>query len=477
MTVRPSLLGACKTLGRRARALIVANAAAAYGMVGRMWVILTGPMTILLLTHYFTPVLQGYFFMFMSLALTRSLAELGMGQVIIVRVARAIHGSTDQADLNARVNGLVRYSAKWFTAAGVLAGLVLATLGTVLLGSRAGLPRLEWLPAWLAVSAMVAADIALAGLMFPLEGAGSVRPVYLCRMIRSFVNSAVLWLCILAGLELWCVPVALAASLAWTVMFLLSKEARLVSDALRPGVRAAKIAWRREILPSQWRLALSSVAEFFTFYTLTPFIYITYGPVVAGQLGLTWQIGGAISAVAGAILSARFPEFSRLAASGSARELHELMFSTTITTLAFCLLGVLAFGGGVFLLTIGGFQIVSRLLPLPELAILLAGNVIWGINLPVVCYLRAHGSDPFLPAALGGAVLMAATELTLGRWFGVFGLLSGYVLVGACFMVPVGAYLLHRKRIECGYPTLAVNRVHLLALLPTPFWKRYSRRT
>ena len=53
---------------------------------------------------------------------------------------------------------------------------------------------------------------------------------------------------------------------------------------------------------------------------------------------------------------------------------------------------------------------------------------------------------------VAGAVLLFVANLTLGRWFGPVGLLWGYAVTGAGFMVPFGLYLLQRKRKTCGYP-------------------------
>jgi hypothetical protein len=382
---------------------------------------------------------------------------LGLGQVIIVQVARAFHDAAGQrvaspCVASPRVAGLVRFSAKWFAAAGCVGGAAIAIAGTWLLSMRAALPQSEWLPAWLATCGLVAVDIAFSGLMFPLEGAGLVRPVYFCRMIRSILNSAVLWLCIFIGLRLWCLPAALAASLLWTAVFLLSKDGTLVRTALSPDSPVERVAWRKEMLSSQWRIALSSLAEFASFYTLTPFAYVAYGPVLAGQIGVTWQIAASVSAIAGAVVSTKFPELSRLVAARSVDQLDRLMIVTTAASLIVCGLGVLAVGGGVLWLNHEGFQLASRLLPVPDVAVMLAGVLIWHVNLSIVAYLRAHGGDPFLPVTLGGAILMLLSEFTFGRWFGPSGMLWSYALIGACFMIPAGISKFLHKRREFGYP-------------------------
>ena len=313
------------------------------------------------------------------------------------------------------------------------------------------MPTAEWLPPWVALSCVVGIDVAVSGLLFPLEGAGQVRSVYFCRMVRNFLNSLVVWLFILLGFQLWSIAIALTCSLLWTAYFLFSRG-KLVVAALRPGAAVAKINWLSDVYPAQWRLALSSLAEYVSFYTVIPLMYVMHGAVIAGQLGITWQIAAAISSIAGAIVATRFPEFSRLAGARSIRELDGLLLSTTLISMTVCLFGALSVGLGVLLLQRTGLQIATRVLPFDQVVILLLGVLVWHFNLAIVSYLRAHGGDPFLPASLGGAVLLFVANLTLGRWFGPVGLLWGYAVTGAGFMVPFGLYLLQRKRQTCGYP-------------------------
>jgi len=436
--------------------LVAHHRAAVYGMIGRLWVIMTGPVTIVFLTVFFTPEAQGYFLTFITLAAARTVAELGLGQVIIVRIAQLHPAGEASGSASPQVAGLIRFTVAWFAGAGLLVGAILGVSGTALLQTGGGLPLADWLPAWLALSALVGADVVLSGLLYPLEGAGQVRSVYFGRMVRSIVNSIALWLSILLGFELWSIAVGLAAGLLWTVIFLFSRG-QLVVAALRPDAAVAKVDWFSEVLPAQWRVALSSIAEYISFYTVVPLMYAMHGAVVAGKVGVTWQLALAVSSIAGAVVFARLPEFSRLAGTRAVRDLDTLYLSTSLTSMAVCLVGVVGVGLGVLVLDAAGLEFARRLLPFREVVVLLAGVLVWHYNLTIVAYLRAHGGDPYLPATLTGAALLFGVNVTLGQWYGSAGLIWGYTLIGACIMAPLGIYLLQRKRRTCGYPAFLVE--------------------
>lgn len=445
------------TVLTRVRTQLASHTAAIYGMIGRLWFLLTGPMTIVILAIYFSPDAQGYFLTFMALAAARSVAELGLGQVIIVKVAHLHQLAAESPEAASRqMAGLIRFTAKWFAGAGFLLAVVLALCGSLVLSSSKGLPLHEWLPPWLMLCCLIGFDVAMSGLLYPLEGAGQVRDVYFARMVRSFVNSLALWLFILLGFQLWSLTGGLAASLAWIGFFLVSRG-RVVTYALRSDAAIAKIDWLTEVLPAQWRIALSSIAEYVSFYTVVPLMYVMHGPVTAGQVGVTWQLALAVSSMAGAFVAARLPDFSRLAKARAFRELDALMVSTSVISMIMCLIGVLGVILCVLVLDRTQTSIATRLLPLHDVAILLLGLLIWHLNLTVVAYLRAHGGDPYLPASLAGALLLVAANVSLGRWFGPEGLLWGYVLTGACIVVPFSFYLLMLKRRTCGYPPFKVE--------------------
>jgi hypothetical protein len=435
------------------RTFLSGHVAAGYGIIGRLWTVVTGPVTILLLTSVFTPVLQGFFFTFLSLIAIRTLAEMGLGQVIIVRIARAsVDGAGDKyGEPEGRIRGITRFAARWFAGAGAVVGLVLSTAGTAFLYSRsADLSLEEWLLPWLALCVLVAFDIAITGFLFVLEGAGFVRNVYFCRMVRNILNSIILWVCVFADTQLWCMSLALAVSVAWTVCFITRVGGRFVAMLFQK--RAERdLDWRTDILPSQWRLAVSNISEYAIVFTLTPIVYYLYGPVLAGQVGVTWQLAASVTATAGSVVAAKFPEFSRLVAAGAIWELDRLTISTAITSILLCFIGAVALGLGVLFLDVEGYALASRLMPLSWTIILLVGVLIWHLNLPIVSYLRAHGGDPFLPVNLAGAALMLLSEGTLGRWIGPQGIVLGYTIIGAVIMVPSGVYLLYRQRILRGY--------------------------
>src|SRR5262249_36955619 len=105
----------------------------------------------------------------------------------------------------------------------------------------------------------------------------------------------------------------------------------------------------------------NAVSDVLTSVLIHPLMYVMHGTVIAGQLGVTWQLAEAVASIASAIVFSRFPEFSRLAGTRSSRELDGLFLSTSGISMALCFLGALGVSLGVLLLQESGFQVANRM--------------------------------------------------------------------------------------------------------------------
>src|SRR5690606_18580569 len=68
---------------RRLAARLEVDRAVAYGVLVRLWQVLAGPVTLVLIAHHFTPELQGFYYTFGSILALQSFLELGFYVVIL----------------------------------------------------------------------------------------------------------------------------------------------------------------------------------------------------------------------------------------------------------------------------------------------------------------------------------------------------------------------------------------------------------
>jgi len=178
----------------------------------------------------------------------------------------------------------------------------------------------------------------------------------------------------------------------------------------------------------QWRIALSWLSGYFSFWLFTPVLFHYYGPVLAGQMGMTWSLVSVVSALCLAWVNPKAPLFGILIARRRYMELDRFFWRIMKIAALVAGLGAFTLWLMVYLLQIFAPALASRMLPpLPTGLFLLATSLIAAL-LPMAAYLRAHRSEPLLVLSVTGACLMIVSNVILGRYFAALGMAIGYLM-------------------------------------------------
>ncbi len=445
-------------LARQVAAALHFDSAVAFGILARVWAAATGPITVLLVAAFFTPEVQGYFYTFYSLIAAQVLLELGLGRVIIQfaahewsRLERDADGRiAGDAGALSRLASLARFGLVWFAVAAALLVPGLLLLGWVFFGgsaaasAAAGNDVVWWAP-WVAISLAAGLDLALMPLVFLLEGCNQVRDVYLYRFVRAVLNSLLLWCVIVLGGNLWATPASLAVAVLWTLAFLWWGYWPFfrVLLARHDGPR---IAWRADLWPMQWRIAVSWLSGYLAFFLFTPVLFKFHGPVAAGQMGMTWALVLALQAVSTMFVQTKAPHFGMLIAKRDFVTLDRLSLRVGVVSVATCLLGAITVLLGLALLDALDHPLSERLLPIRSASLFLAATVILQITIPQAVYLRAHKREPFLTLSVVGGGLIGLSTVVLGYHWSALGMGVGYLGVTVFVSLPWATMVFFRCR-------------------------------
>ena len=179
----------------------------------------------------------------------------------------------------------------------------------------------------------------------------------------------------------------------------------------------------------QWRIAISTISSYFMFFLFTPVIFRYYGPVVAGQFGMTWSLAVTVSTISSPWLHPRVPKFGMLIAEKKYTELDKLFRRITEIFFANTLLATLAVWLLVYMLNKLNHYLASRVLPLLPLTLFLSAQVIMMLTMPFVAYLRAHKVEPILWMAICCAVLISLSVFILGKYYSLVAMGFGYLVI------------------------------------------------
>lgn len=422
-----------------------------------MWGLCSGPVTAILVAVTFTPEVQGFYFTFGTIVALQVFVELGLGTVIIqfashewsklsLDASGRIAG--DRASLS-RLVSIANIASKWYLAGGVLLVVGLGAGGWLFFGPvTSGVP---WFSPWLLLCLVTGLEVCLVPIWSLLEGCNQLVQLYRFRFLQGLIASLSTWAAILLGAGLWTAPLSVSATLLVSIFFIRRRYWSFLTSLLLGRADGPTIAWRSDMLPMQWRIALSWIGGYFVFSLFVPVLFKYDGPVVAGQMGMTWSMVAMIGAVTSAWVSPRAPRFGMLIARKEYGELDRQL--RAVTGIVVGVSALLALTVWLLVLMLNALDhglamhLAARLLaPLPT-GLLLAAHCIMLATTPASAYLRAHKKEPLMVFSIIYAALVGCSTFFLGRHFSVMGMAAGYLIVNALAM-PVVFLIWSRCRKE-----------------------------
>jgi hypothetical protein len=452
-------LSALGALRRRYGRSLEIDRAAGFAIAGKIWTLGAGLLTTLLIAAFFPPDVQGYYYTFNAVLAALAIAEAGLGTVIVfyashewAKLALDEHGRvTGDPDAASRLTSLARFACRWYLVGSAVVTVAMVAWGMLFFGT-AGDPGFPWRAPWVALCMVAGLNFCLVPVLSLLEGCNQVVQVYAYRLLQYVACSVAGWIGIYLGADLWVAAIIGAAGLVIMTAAVARGYGRFVNAVVLSRPKGARMNWRAEILPMQWRIAVSWVAGYLTFSLFAPVLFHYHGPVVAGRMGMTWAFVGALMSVASAWILPKAPTFGVLIAQRRYADLDRLFRRLTASVLLVVGAGAVAIWIAVFLLDRAHHPLAARLLSPSTTAYLLLGTFIVCASLPFSVYLRAHKKEPLMAVSVAGGVLTAIAVVVLGKRYSADGVAIGYLAVSA-IVTPFVALIWRRRRLEWHGPT------------------------
>ncbi|MFQ5789439.1 MAG: hypothetical protein ACE5JI_03085 [Acidobacteriota bacterium] len=440
--------------------LLGVDRATAYAMAVQVWSVVGGVVTIAIITHRFSPELQGYYYTFASVLALQAFLELGLG--VLLQQLASHEWARLSFDARGRVIGddgsrsrlasLVRLALRWYGIAGILLIVGIGLGGHAYFQSfphRAGGDEILWRLPWWMVSTLTGAALLLVPALATLEGCNQVARVQRLRLTQGILSRIGIWATILAGGGLWTLAAGKAAAFLAGAWVVLRRYGSFFSSLLgEPSPQP--IQWHREIWPLQWKYALSWLGGYFFFSLFTPVLFAFQGPVVAGQMGMTLAVMGALSSLAYAVVATQVPRIAVAAARREFDALDRLFVRAAASSLLLAGVGALGMGWGLHMLNVWNVPLAARFLSPQDAALLLLAMVVQHSKHAMRSYLRAHKQEPYWPLSLiEGGLAVVALPL-LGKWYGATGMAAGFLLITLVTWVPALVIFRRHRRQRYG---------------------------
>lgn len=433
-----------------------------YSLINTARGIIFGPAIAFLIATRFSKNVQGYYYTFSSLVGLQVFVELGLGIVIVqfashewahlsLCVGRVVGAERHRS----RLASLLRFSLRWYALVSLAVLVPVSGFGLRFLES-AHTSNVSWRGPWLGLCLVSAFRLMLTPAFALLDGCGQIAQTYGFRLFDGILQVASSSTAILCGFQLWTASFVAFCSTVASLVFLGTRYRHLFGSLLRQEVRE-KVRWKEEVLPMQWRIALSWLSGYFAFQLFTPVLFRYRSPREAGQFGLTWSMVSSINSIGAAFFQTKVPTYGALVASRDFVELDRRALRALGMALFWTLGSSLALLSLLAVMPAIDFSLSERCLGIGPTACLLAATLLLQISNVQSGYLRSFKKEPFLVLSLLFGAITGALAWLLGRHYGAVGIVSGYLATVVLLVLPLGTWIFVRRRREWQAPTDSVS--------------------
>ncbi len=449
------------------------DGAVGFAVLGKLWQLLTGPLTQLIMVVSFTKATQDYYYAFTSMLGMQIFVELGLHVVLISvsshewsRLSLQEGQIAGDAAAKSRLISLGRMMLWWYGIAALIFAVTITVAGFLLFrqtqtggtGGWAIRENVAWLTPWIALVIVNGLQLPLLPLTAILEGCNQLSVMNRVRFWQAVGGTVVVWLALTSGLGLWSLVASAAVRLVGE-LYLVAVRYRPFFNAFRSPSEKEQMDWKQEILPLQWRIAVQGILLWLA--NSMPLLLIFKGRPEgeAAQLGMTWTILTALQGASLAWIETRRPIFGALIAARKFKELDHLFFRMTRLSMLIMTATVMCFSLTVWWLGTRSEwlfeRLAGRMLPLGPTVMFATAMVLYQFALCTNLYVRAHKRDPFLMASIVSSLTLVAFQVWLGKQHGSSGVAAGYLLGIGCVQVPLWTLIWQRTRKEWHAPEVA----------------------
>ena len=419
----------------------------AYSSGSRVVAAFTGVISIFFISTFLSGVEQGFYYTFGSMISIQVFFELGLTSIITQYVAHeAAHLKIEDNKLvgdekyKSRLGSLLHFCVKWYAIISILFFVTLLIAGFVFF-NKYGKEHdgVSWQIPWVLVCIGSFIKLFQSPLNSFVTGLGFVKEMSKVGFWQQIILPLSAWLGLAFGFKLYVVGISsIIAALIWNIYVHKTLIWFLLINLWRVRI-TDKISYMKEIFPYQWRIAMSWISGYFIFQCFNPVLFATEGAVVAGQMGMTMNVLNQIQTFSMSWINTKVPRMSGLIALKDYVTLDRIFNTTQKQMIGVCLVLVSIMFLGLWILdftqfTIGNSVLSERfldLLPLLLMTLPLVRNIYvfsWAT------YLRCHKKEPYLKNSVVCAVLCIISILTIGRHYGLYGLVSGYCVIQMALM-------------------------------------------
>ncbi len=434
---------------KRLYSIVGVDGAISYILLSKITQLLGGVIILVFVNKYLSKVEQGYYYTFGSLASIQIFFELGLSSILTQFVAHENASLVWQEKIivagssitRSRLSSLLRFAIKWFSIIAVLLFLGLLFIGIKFFHEFGGdYNVIDWQIPWFILSLTTALSFLLSPILAFFEGLGKVKEIYRLRFIQNSCQILLTVFFFVNGFKLWALPLAIFFSVLVLIFWLLSRRVKEVLLFVWFDFESDRVDYINEIFPLQWKIALSWISGYFIFQLFNPVLFATEGPEAAAKMGMTLLVLNAILSLSMSWINSKTPVLSNFISNREYQQLDFLFFKTWKQSISVNFTLNLVFLLGICLtrflgLKYGSKYLGDQFLEFPPLLFMISSFFMNNVISGMAIYLRCHKREPLIYHSIITGILSGASIVILSRYFGVYGLTVGYMVLSMMSLI------------------------------------------
>jgi len=427
-------------------------------LLGRGFSFISQPVTIYLIAKHFTLSQQGFYYTFANILSVSIFLELSLG-VVLTQFAshefaylswRADGSLTGDSEHLSRIISLARKSLKWYGVLSLLFLALLTPIGLYFFGSNPESAAVDYGLPWICLVVFSALNLILYPAMSIIEGCGKVTGIQQMRLYQALFGAFFIWMVILSNGSLLAASVMAGSNFVVSAVWIFMNSRGLLRQVLGTDtvIHTEQISWRVEILPMQWRIALSSICGFLVSQLFNPLLFHYQSPADAGKMGMSMSIANVALAFSLAWIATKFPTYGSLIQKKQYKELDIIALRSTMQAFFFSVVLSISILVAVYLIKIYFPQYGNRVLSVYAIGALLLSNMTIFFITAMAGYLRAHKVEPLLAMSVITGVATAVSAWVCAKYFTAEIMTFSVVCINLLIALPLTAYIFIRKRKE-----------------------------
>jgi O-antigen/teichoic acid export membrane protein len=414
----------------------------------RVFQIIKGPFSALIQLACLSPHDQGTWFTFSSLGALTVCAELGFTQIISQFVS---HEFAHLSSKDGKIYGephllnkfllLIKYAIKFYLIIIPLAIILLSITGVKFFSRE----YISVIFAWCIYS--FSGGIALLVSLFQsiYLGLDKVSDIQKNILINSGLSTAIMWILLFSGMGVF--SLAISGVLGNIIIAILLYK---LCPAFWLQVIFTKTKkdykWSSEVLPLQWKYAISFISGYFMFQLYVPAVYKVDGNILSGQLGISLVLIGLLRGISDAFVNSQYPRLNILVAQKKELEMYKMYIRLFLCALVINILGGIVVI--LFIKIISNTPIGQRFLNIELITLLIMFNVPINIIGVLGNYTLIHKDASLYPLSVFAGIAGIISMMLVYPRYNLYTAFIFLVLSYWALILPanVAAFIIKRKK-------------------------------